>query len=347
MSLPARVPLRVSWRRIGSPQRLLGLSEEQVNHYVRWCVNHRAGGESVDVGVIGVGMMGRNHARVYSELKSVGSLYLHDLNYEAVSGLADQYDATACASLDEMLGQVDAVSVCVPTKYHHDVAGTVLGYEVPMLIEKPLCATVGESRELVDRIPDGLVVGVGHIERFNPIVSEIKKIVTDPRYIEMKRHNPASSRVTGSSVVEDLMIHDIDIMKNVLLGGPYTLSSSGTEDVCSALFSFGKTPVYLSASRKSSKKVRMIYIEEEEMTIEGDFMAQEIYVYRKPGQYAVENERYVQENIIEKVLVNKQEPLKLELATFLKCARDGTEFPITPAQALTNLEICEKIAGCF
>ncbi|MDR9816983.1 MAG: hypothetical protein RJR34_09460 [Candidatus Methanoculleus thermohydrogenotrophicum] len=164
----------------------------------------------------------------------------------------------------------------------------------------------------------------------------------------MKRHNPASSRVSGSSVVEDLMIHDVDIMKNVLLpDGAYRLAASGNEDLCSALFSFGETSVYLSASRKSSKKIRMIYIEEEEFTIEGDFMAQEIYIHRKPGQYAVENERYVQENIIEKVLVNKQEPLKLELSTFLGCVARGREFPVSPAQALLNMEICEDVARCF
>ncbi len=92
----------------------------------------------------------------------------------------------------------------------------------------------------------------------------------------------------------------------------------------------------------------MIYIEEEEFTIEGDFMAQEIYIHRKPGQYAVEDERYVQENIIEKVLVNKQEPLKIELSTFLDCVARGREFPVSPpAQALLNMKICEDVTRCF
>ena len=302
----------------------------------------------MDVGVIGVGMMGRNHARVYSELKAVDSLYLYDLNGKAAGDLAGALGATASPTVESLLGDVDAVSVCVPTPYHFGVAEQVLDAGVPLLIEKPICATAEESRRLIAKIPDGLVVGVGHIERFNPIVPEIKKIVRRPLYIEMKRHNPASSRVSGSSVVEDLMIHDVDIMKNVLLpDGAYRLAASGNEDLCSALFSFGETSVYLSASRKSSKKIRMIYIEEEEFTIEGDFMAQEIYIHRKPGQYAVENERYVQENIIEKVLVNKQEPLKLELSTFLGCAARGREFPVSPAQALLNMEICEDVARCF
>ena len=293
-------------------------------------------------------MMGRNHARVYSELKAVDSLYLYDLNEKAARDLAGAFEATASATLESLLENVDAVSVCVPTPYHLGVAEQVLDAGVPLLIEKPICATAEESRRLIAKIPDGLVAGVGHIERFNPIVPEIKKIVRNPLYIEMKRHNPASSRVSGSSVVEDLMIHDVDIMRNVLLpDGAYRLAGSGNQDVCSALFAFGGTSVYLSASRKSSKKIRMIYIEEEEFTVEGDFMAQEIYIHRKPGQYAVEDERYVQENIIEKVLVNKQEPLKLELSTFLDCVAKGREFPVSPEQALLNMEICEDVKRCF
>jgi len=292
--------------------------------------------------------MGRNHARVYSELKVVDSLYLYDLNEKAAHDLAGAFGATVSPTIDDLLGSVDAVSVCVPTPYHFAVAEAVLDAGVPLLIEKPICATTDEAKRLIAGIPDGLVAGVGHIERFNPIIPEIKKIIRNPLYIEMKRHNPASSRVSGSSVVEDLMIHDVDIMRNVLIpDGGYRLAGSGNRDVCSALFSFGDTTVYLSASRKSSKKIRMIYIEEEEFTIEGDFMAQEIYIHRKPGQYAVENERYVQENIIEKVLVNKQEPLKLELSTFLDCVARGREFPINPAQALLNMEICEDVARCF
>lgn len=309
---------------------------------------HTIGGETLDVGVIGVGMMGRNHARVYSELKSVDSLYLCDLNEKAARDLADTFGATVSSTVEDLLKGVDAVSVCVPTPYHFSVAEAVLNAGVSLLIEKPICATAEEARGLIAKIPDGLTVGVGHIERFNPIVPEIKKIVEQPLYIEMKRHNPASSRVSGSSVVEDLMIHDVDIMKNVFLPDDgYRLAGSGNRDICSALFSFGSTTVYLSASRKSSKKIRMIYIEEEEFTIEGDFMAQEIYIHRKPGQYSVENERYVQENIIEKVLVNKQEPLKLELATFLDCVAREREFPVNPAQALLNMEICEEVARCF
>ncbi len=287
--------------------------------------------------------MGRNHVRIYSELKRVDSLYVYDLNQKAAEDLARRHDAVVSHSLAEMLKRVDAVSVCVPTRFHFPVASEVLDGGVAMLLEKPICSTAEQSRGLLAKIPDDLTVGVGHIERFNPIVEEIRKIMDTPLYVEFKRHNPASGRITDASVVEDLMIHDIDIMRNVLFDGAYSLTTGGTADVCSALFTFGTTPVYLSASRKSSKKIRSVYIEQEDMTIEGDFMTQEVYVYRKPERYSSENERYVQENIIEKVLVNKVEPLKVELATFLDCAKQGKSFPITPDQAAANLAICEEI----
>ena len=297
----------------------------------------------MDLGVIGTGVMGRNHVRVYSELKEVSSLFMYDVNEKAAREIAAQTGAVACTSIEELLHKVDAVSVCVPTRYHQEVALQVLDAGVHALVEKPLCPTARTAEELVQAVPRGTVLGTGHIERFNPVVNEIRRILGKPLYIELKRHNPTSSRITDSSVIEDLMIHDIDILCNVLMSGDFRTDAAGTPEVVSVLFRFGNTPAILSASRKASKKVRSIYIEEEEFTIEGDFMAQEIYVYRKPGNYRMEPERYVQENIIEKVMVNKVEPLKVELRTFIECARAGRAFPVTPEQAVTNLRICEMI----
>ena len=299
------------------------------------------------VGVIGVGAMGKNHVRVYSELKSVEEVGVCDLNAAAAQEIAQQHGAASYPSVEDLLKNVDAVSVCVPTPFHAAVVRQVFTAGKSVLIEKPICATAQEAHDLMHAAPAGITIGVGHIERFNPVVAEIKKIIKKPLYVEMKRHNPASARVTGSSVVEDLMIHDIDILLNVLFSGPCTIRSAGNNDVCSVLMNCGAVPVALSASRKSSKKIRMIYIEEEEFTIEGDFMSQEVMIYRKPGQYQFEAERYVQENIIEKVMVNKLEPLKVELSTFIDCVKRGAPFPVTPAQAIRNLETCEKIRASF
>ncbi|NTV01063.1 MAG: Gfo/Idh/MocA family oxidoreductase [Methanoregulaceae archaeon] len=301
----------------------------------------------MEVGVIGTGVMGRNHVRVYSEMKQVTGLYVYDLNYDAAMSVALQSGAVPCSSTRDLLDHADAVSVCVPTPFHLSTAEEVLAAGVGMLMEKPICSTVEEAQTLRGLISEGQVVGVGHIERFNPIVPEIQRICKKPLYVEMNRHNPASGRITGSSVVEDLMIHDIDILRHVLFGTGFTLTAGGTPDIAAALFRFGPTPAYLSASRKSSKKVRRIYIEEEDLTIEGDFMTQEIFSYWKPEKYKVENERYIQENIIEKVMVNKVEPLKVELQTFIDCVKGGRPFPVTPEQATEDLRICEEIRACL
>jgi predicted dehydrogenase len=283
----------------------------------------------MDVGVIGVGNMGKNHVRVFSELKNVGTVGVYDVSREAAAEVGTRHNARVYGSVEELLKHSDAVSICA-------------------LIEKPICATSHEAKELMKSAPDGITIGVGHIERFNPIVGEIHNIIDNPFYIEMKRHNPASARVKGSTVVEDLMIHDIDILQHILFENiPCDIHTIGNADVCSVILKCGHVPVSLSASRKSSKKIRLIYVEQEEFTIEGDFMTQEVTIYRKPGQYRLEAERYVQENIIEKVMVNKLEPLKLELATFIECAGSGRPVPVTPDQAIRNLEVCESIRSGF
>jgi predicted dehydrogenase len=299
----------------------------------------------MDVGVIGVGAMGRNHVRVYSELRGVDSLGIYDENTQAAKVVGEKHSATVYGSISELLDNSDAVSVVVPTQFHSSIVEQVFAREKSVLIEKPICATADEAKQLMKKAPEGVTIGIGHIERFNPIVAEIKKIVKTPLYVELKRHNPTSSRITGSSVVEDLMIHDIDIILNVFFPNPCDIHSVGNADVMSVLMNCNSIPVFLSASRKASKKIRTFYVEDAEFTIEGNFMTQEVNIYRKPGQYQIEAERYVQENIIEKVMVNTVEPLKRELETFIDCVNRNRPFPISPGQAIRNLEFCEKISS--
>jgi predicted dehydrogenase len=301
----------------------------------------------MDVGVIGVGTMGKNHVRVYSELRGVNSLGIYDVNTQAAKELGEKHGATVYGSIGELLDNSDAVSVVVPTQFHSSVVTQVFSKKKSVLIEKPICATADEAKQLMKKAPEGITIGVGHIERFNPIVAEIKKIINKPLYVELKRHNPASARITGSSVVEDLMIHDIDILLNVFFPNPCNIYSVGNADVMSVLMNCNNIPVSLSASRKASKKIRIFYVEDADFTIEGNFMTQEVNIYRKPAQYQIEAERYVQENIIEKVMVNTVEPLKRELETFIDCVKKNQPFPITPEQAIRNLEFCEKISSAM
>jgi predicted dehydrogenase len=201
-----------------------------------------------------------------------------------------------------MFESVDAVSICVPTKYHFDVAKEAIENGVHLLIEKPITSTAKEGEELSKIIPDGLVVGVGHIERFNPIIREIKKLIIHPKFMEIRRYNPASSRITDAGVVMDLMIHDIDLIWNVLFPGNdgFEMYSVGDGDLYKKVAKIDGCIVSLSASRISCRKIRTIHVEEVGLTIEGDFMSQEVCIYRKPSQYSEMNWRHSQDSIMER-----------------------------------------------
>ena len=150
----------------------------------------REPGAAVRVGVIGAGVMGQNHLRVCSELKQVTEVLVHDVRQQAAEAAAARVGATVAGSLEALLEAADAVSICVPTPYHLETAERVAEAGVPMLIEKPICATVEEGERLLEALPRGLAVGVGHIERFNPIVEEIRKIVKEPLYVEVETAQP-------------------------------------------------------------------------------------------------------------------------------------------------------------
>jgi predicted dehydrogenase len=307
------------------------------------------GGKVMKVGIIGTGVMGRNHARIYSEFKEVEDIYVFDIEKNNLREMR-KMGFVACDSLEELLDCSEAVSICVPTKYHLEVAKKVIENDIHFLVEKPITNSVEEGEELLKLLQEkNLIVGVGHIERFNPIIPEISRISKNPLTVEIRRHNPFSSRITDSSVVEDLMVHDIDIIFNVLFENitDYKIISGGNDDVCKVLVKNNGSVASISASRKACKKIRTIYIEEEDLTIEGDFMNQEIYTYRKPKNFGLDKEKYTQENIIEKILVNKVEPLKVELKTFVNCVKKNEEFPITPEQAVNNLKVCKEIKNGF
>ena len=296
------------------------------------------------VGVIGVGKMGRNHVRVYSELRGIDTVHIFDTDNSKMRELESEVVVPE-QSMASLLSKVDVVSICVPTELHWSVTNAAIEHGVSALVEKPFTAHTKEALDLLTLLDSANVrIGVGHIERFNPIIAEIQKLIQDPLYVEFKRHNPASARSNNGSIVEDLMIHDLDIVRNVLFPErEYDMYSMGTSDLCTATFRFNGTVVSLSASRKASKKVRSILIEEEERTIEGDFMTQEVYIYRKPGKYSITAGQYRQENLIEKLMVNKVEPLREELKAFLDSVRKHIPFPVTALQGYENLKLCEEI----
>ncbi|VVC03403.1 UDP-N-acetylglucosamine 3-dehydrogenase [Candidatus Bilamarchaeum dharawalense] len=302
------------------------------------------------VGVIGTGTMGRNHLRIYNDLRGVDEIFVFDADSTVSKQVAHQFNIQSAESLDELLGKVDAVSVCVPTSKHYEIAQEVLAKGVNCLIEKPVASGVEEAKKIVELAnKSNVIVGVGHIERFNPVIQEIRKIMKSPRYVEILRHNPGSVRITDTDVINDLMIHDIDILWNFLfrdtkyiIRGTAQVKKKVTE-LGVVLVDFEGCIVKLSASRLSAKKTRQIVVEEDEKTSTGDLMAQEIYVYKKDHGGKLEDTKYSQESTIDKVLVNKVEPLREELKMFLNCVKNSKPFPISTGDGLRALEIATEI----
>ncbi|ADC66493.1 oxidoreductase domain protein [Ferroglobus placidus DSM 10642] len=299
-------------------------------------------------GVLGVGVMGKNHVRVLNEIKKVDEVVIYDAKDERVKEVSKEFEVTPAASFEEFLSYCDAISICTPTSQHYEHIARCLKNgrrDKSIFVEKPIASCYKEGLGILKLIKGKeLVFGVGHIERFNPIIREICDLDVEIEYVDIKRHNPSSSRVTDTTVVEDLMIHDIDIVFNVLLPNKdFRLSASGNKNIMHILAKFDDTVVSLSASRISSKKIRKIHIENHNLTIEGDYMDQELYIFRGPQIYRTVNEKYVQENVMEKVLINKVEPLKVELKSFVDCVNSGEDFSVTAEQAVNNLRICELI----
>jgi len=294
------------------------------------------------VGVIGCGSMGSNHVRVYSELRDVHDVLVYDPDPSAADRML-QYGAHSFADLHDMLQLCDMVSICVPTSLHKDVVCAVVAECVPFPVEKPIAGTL-EDAYVINSLDPNPGSGVGHIERFNPLANAIAELICNPRYISFRRHNPGSSRISDSTVVDDLMIHDIDLARHRFLGyEPDAVQSSVSDGVAHALMNFGDIVVSMSASRVGAEKIREIYVECDDYTLVGNLLTSELLIIRPPGKFSFGSGEYRQENVVEKIIVPKDEPLKNELSEFVRCVREGDEFPVSISEAVENMEIAEWI----
>lgn len=295
----------------------------------------------IDIGVIGTGVMGENHVRILSTLKGVNSVYVFDKDTTKSRKMAEEYDCLASETLESLLDCVSAVTVVTPTKSHHEIALEVIERDINLLVEKPICKNTTESKELCEKAQaKQLINGVGHVERFNPIVGAIKKLIQKPSHVSIYRHNPASSRITDSNVVEDLMIHDIDVINYLFEfdSGEMSVASCGDDDSYSTLIC-NKYPIFLSASRKATKKTRTIYIEDERYTIEGDFIDQTVNIYHKADMYT----QFAQSSVVGRLNLQRVEPLREELDLFVRCVNEKKGFPIPFVHGHFNLMVCENI----
>ncbi len=295
------------------------------------------------VGVIGVGKLGSIHLRIYKEINEIEKIYLVDTDQEKLTPYSD------LASFDDysrLKGKVDLVSIATPTSTHFEIAKFFLKNKIPVLVEKPLTQNMREAQKLIALSKKYRVfLSVGHVERYNNAYISARKIVKDPLFIECHRLSPYPKRSLDISVALDLMIHDLDIMldlvkdkvKRVEAKGVKVLSPSA--DIANARVTFGKGCVAnITASRISEKRERKIRIFMHNCYISLDYAAQEVEIYQKRGE------------LIEKksLQINKEEPLKKEIIDFVRAVKNKIfklEYAINARDALALALKIEKDAN--
>ena len=298
--------------------------------------------------VVGVGYLGKFHAEKYSQLESSQLVGVVDLDGARAGEVAGNVGARAFTSYHDILEMVDAVSVAVPTNLHFEVARDFLERGVGVLLEKPMTVTLEEADKLI-RIAreNGAVLQIGHLERFNPAVLALGDSLTDPRFIESIRIAPFKPRGTEVNVVLDLMIHDIDIIQNIVRSPVRHIHSIGApvftpeEDIANARIEFENGCVAnVTASRISLKSERRMRIFQPDSYITLDFQHKKFAVFRKgdgemfPG---------VPNITIEEKAFEQVDALKEEIASFLDAVKTGRPPVVSGEDGRRALETALRI----
>ncbi|GGJ67961.1 Gfo/Idh/MocA family protein [Virgibacillus salexigens] len=296
------------------------------------------------VGVIGTGKMGENHIRTYLSMHEHCQLVgIFDKDEQRANDMANKYNVRQFQSMDNLLQQVDAISIAVPTEYHYPIGLTCIKHNVHILMEKPITSTVVQANDLVKKAKKaGIKLQVGHIELFNPIIQSLIKELTDEKIIGMEFHrmNPYHHRIKNVDVVADLMIHDLYILQAIL------------QDTIDDFHAFGKiienTPkhavviatsvkdiiVQLTASFKSKRKIRSIQILTEDALFDVDIIQKQLKIVRS-GITSIT------------VIDDEIEPLHLQLMDFIRCIQNNDQPKVSGEDGIKALQLTNQIGNAI
>ncbi len=332
-------------------------------------------GRRVRCGVVGVGRMGRHHARVYAELAGSTLVGVVDANKERRDELASKFNCRAFERVDQLLDAgVDAVSIAVPTTAHKPVAEPLLAAKVACLIEKPLAGDVETAKAIKEMAEaSGACLMVGHIERFNPVMRAMQKAASQgleiiPRFMQVVRVSPMSFRSVDVGVVMDMMIHDLDVVL-MMMGGrePDYIRAAGVavitehEDLCNAWLEFhgprGRCVANVTASRLAMKTERVTRITGENAYIKIDYgnkagtmirrIANEIQMREVRDQIRAGMDlsqlKWNELVNVEPLEVDDAEPIVMEIRAFLEAVRTGNRPPIDADAGFANVRTAQRI----
>lgn len=293
------------------------------------------------IGVVGVGSIGSNHARILGGLPGAELAAVFDEDLELAERISAEHGGRATRSLEEFASLVDAATVATPTATHLEVGSALLRAGKHVLIEKPIAASTAEAQALVElALANGRILQVGHIERFNPVMTELERRMTAPRFIESHRLSSFPNRSVDIGVVLDLMIHDLEIILHLVRSPIETIDAvgvpvlTGREDIANARLRFASGCVAnVTVSRVSPETMRKIRVFQEQSYLSLDYQEQRGSFFRREGG----------EIIREEVEIEKEEPLKREMEAFVECAVHGRAPKVSGSQAAAALEVAVRI----
>jgi predicted dehydrogenase len=297
--------------------------------------------DKVRIGIIGVGYLGTQHARILSYLEEAELKGVADIDFKKAVEIGNRHGVEYFENFEDMLDEIDAAIVSTPTSEHFSISMRLLNEGKSVLVEKPITETVEQAEQLVAKAKkSGAILQVGHLERFNPAVEAIENMISDPKFIEVQRLGSFSARSLDIDVVLDLMIHDLDIILALIKDEVKVIRSSGIHvlsekiDIANARLEFKSGCVAtLTASRVHQGKVRKLRVFEPTSCYSVDYINQEVKVFPLNGK----------QTDIKSLKIEKEEPLKKELKNFFQCIREGKTKKVSGEEALRALRLAYSV----
>lgn len=293
--------------------------------------------ETVKVGIIGVGYLGTQHARILSYLEEAELVAVADTDFKKALEIGNRHGVNYYQNYEEMIDEIDAAIVATPTSEHYSISKTLLEHKKSVLVEKPMTASIEQGEELVTLSKKTeAIFQVGHLERFNPAVEAVENMISEPKFVEVQRLGSFSARSLDIDVVLDLMIHDLDIILALINDEVVNIKSSGIHvlsdkiDIANARLEFKSGCVAtLTASRVHQGKVRKLRIFEPTSYYSIDYIDQEVKIFPLNGR----------QTDIKTLKIKKEEPLKKELKNFLNCITEGKMTKVSGEEGLRALKL--------
>ncbi len=315
--------------------------------------------QKLKVGVIGTGHMGKNHVRIVATEACFDPVGIYDIDSREAHAAAAPYGLKVFDSIESLLKQAEAVVIAAPSSLHRKLGLIAAEHGVHVLMEKPLATTSKDALALTEVFhKKNLILQVGHVERFNPVILELDKLLRNKEvyFVEAKRFSPfaVSGRITDTGVVEDLMIHDVDLVCHLLepakvigvKGVGKSVKSSDIDFASCALDFDTNAYAIISASRIAQNKERTLIVHTPDSCITADLLTRTLTVSRETNLElgGAQVETYRQSSVIEKIFVPDREPLRGEHLAFYRSVVDGESVAVTGEYGVRAIQICEEVS---